>query len=205
VLRKKEEVSVPLATFGPDEFQLMLLWRMADFQPGLVEDAAGSLGVPRAAVAAAHRRWQAMLRSHRFPGGSRRYELVLGRPRAAFERQVGELTTEVTRWALPLWPDLRYEIITVPGGGPVLQEWLVRPDPGTAPKLRTVADLRPWGAVIGDLAGVFADPQHADDGAPSRWAVTFTAADEAGVPRRHLARFVWGLLQTTTVLQEDRL
>jgi hypothetical protein len=192
---------VPIATFGPAEFQLMLLRRMADFQPDLVEDATGALGVPRQAVNDAHRRWQAMIRSHRFPGGNRRYALILGQPRAAFERQVGALTTEVTRWALPLWPDLRFETIAVPGG-PVLQEWLVRPDPGTAPRLRTVADLRPWGCVIGDLAGVFADPKHVDDGAPSRWAVTFTAADEAGTSRRHLARFVWGLLQTTAALDE---
>jgi hypothetical protein len=190
---------VPTATFGPAQFQLMLLRRMADYQPALVEDAVRSLGAPRAAVADAHRRWQAMIRSRTFPGGTRRYRLILGEPRAAFLRQVGALTTEVTRWPLPLWPDLRFETIAVPGG-PVLQEWLVRPQPATRPSLRTVGDLQPWGCVVGDLAGAFAAAQHLDDGAPSGWSVAFTAEDGQGAARRYLARFVWGLLQTTTLV-----
>jgi hypothetical protein len=190
---------MPTATFGPSEFQLMLLRRMADFQPGLVEDAVRSLGAPRQAVTDANRRWQAMVRSRRFPGGNGRYRLILGEPRAAFLRRVGALTTEVTRWSLPLWPDLRFETIAVPGG-PVLQEWLVRPDPATRPQLATTADLQPWSCVVGDLDGAFAAPQHVDDGAPSRWIVTFTADDGHGVPQRYLARFVWGLLQTTALV-----
>jgi hypothetical protein len=188
---------VPTSGFGPAEFQLMLLRRMADYQPGMVEDAVRDLGAPRLAVADANRRWQAMVRSRTFPAGTRRYRIILGEPRAAFQRKVGELTTDVTRWSLPLWPDLRFETIALPGG-PVLQEWLVRPDPATRPQLAAVADAEPWTCVVGDFEDAFAAAAHHDDGAPSRWAVTFTADDAAGVPRRHLARFVWGLLQVIT-------
>lgn len=190
---------MPTPTFGPAQFQLMLLRRMADLQPGLVEDAVRSLGAPRLAVADANRRWQAMVRSRTFPGGSDRYRLILGEPRAAFLRRLGDITMEVSRWPLPLWPQLRFETVAVPGG-PVLQEWLVRPDPATRPRLVTVGDARPWTCVVGDLAAGFTATQHHDDGAPSRWAVTFTADDGRGAPRRYLARFVWGLLQTTTLI-----
>jgi hypothetical protein len=188
-----------MRTFGPAQFQLMLLRRMADYQPDLVEDAVVSLGLPRGAVADANRRWQAMLRSATFPGGNDRYRLILGEPRAAFLRRLGDITMEVSRWPLPLWPQLRFETVAVPGG-PVLQEWLVRPDPATRPHLETVGDARPWTCVVGDLAAGFTATQHHDDGAPSRWAVTFTADDGQGAPRRYLARFVWGLLQTTTLV-----
>jgi len=175
----------------------MLLRRMADYQPVMVEDTVRELGAPRDAVRLASRRWQAMIRSRTFPGGSRRYRLVLGAPRAAFERQVGDLTLEVNRWALPLWPDLRFETVSVPDG-PVLQEWLVRPDPATRPRLDTVADVRPWTCVVGDFGHGFDAARHLDDGAPSRWAVTFTAPDGDGHDGRYLARFVWGLLQQVT-------
>lgn len=53
----------PGAPFGPLDFQLVLLRRMADQQPGLVEDARHELGVPLAVMREANRRWQAMVRS----------------------------------------------------------------------------------------------------------------------------------------------
>jgi hypothetical protein len=186
-----------MRTFGPLEFQLMLLRRMADFQPGLVEDAVTLLGAPRLAVADASRRWQTMVRSRTFPSGSARHRLILGPPRAEFLRQLGDVTMEVTRWPLPLWPELRFETVAVPGG-PVLQEWLVRPDPATRPRLATAADAAPWTCVISDLEHAFTGLEHHDDGVPSRWNVTFTADDERGAPQRYLARFVWGLLQAVT-------
>ncbi|HEY5356983.1 MAG TPA: hypothetical protein VIJ82_04745 [Streptosporangiaceae bacterium] len=188
-----------MRTFGPAQVQLMLLRRMADYQPDLVEDAVVSLGLPRGAVADANRRWQAMLRSATFPGGNDRYRLILGEPRSAFARRLGDITLDVRRWPLPLWPDLRFETVAVPDG-PVLQEWLVRPDPATRPRLESVAGLRPWACVVGDLEHAFGAARHHDDDAPSRWAVTFTADDGQGVARPYLARFVWGLLQTTTPL-----
>jgi hypothetical protein len=190
---------VPAPAFGILEFQLMLLRRMADDQPALVSEAVRSLGVPRLAVADAHRRWQAMIRSRTFPQGSARHRLILGRPETVFTRRFGALASEVAWWPLPLWPDLRFEAIALPGG-PVLQEWLIRPDPATRPGLGTAAEARPWSCVIADLDHSFAPVQHEDGDAPSRWSAVFTASDGAGVPRRHLARFTWGLLQTVTPL-----
>jgi hypothetical protein len=187
--------------FGVTDFQLMLLRRMADDQPELAAAATASLGAPRSAMADATRRWQARLRAPGFPGGTRRYEIVLGPPAAAFTRPFGELDSEVTRWRLPLWPDLRYETISLPGG-PVLQEWLIRPDPATRPALATAADARPWTCVVADLQHGFTDVRHEDGDAPSRWRVLFTAAGEAGAPRRYLARFTWGLLQSVTELDD---
>jgi hypothetical protein len=180
--------------FGALEFQLMLLRRMADYQPDLAESAARSLGVPRLAVADANRRWQAMLRSRTFPADDR-HRLVLGRPEMTFIRRFGAVDNEIAWWPLPLWPDLRFETISVPGG-PVLQEWLVRPDPATRPALRTAADARPWSCVVADIEHAFAPVKHEDGDAPSRWSVAFTADDDA----RHLARFTWGLLQVVTPL-----
>jgi hypothetical protein len=186
-----------MRAFGVAEFQFMLLRRMADYQPGLVEDVVSSLGAPRLSVTHANRRWQAMIRSRTFPGGNTRYRLILGDPVAVFTRRFGDLDCEVSRWRLPLWPDLRFETVAVPGG-PVLQAWLVRPDPATRPVLRTAADARPWGCVIADVDHAFGPVQHADGDAPSGWNVAFTAADDTGQARLHLARFTWGLLQTVT-------
>jgi hypothetical protein len=180
----------------------MLLRRMADFQPALVEQATESLGVPRRAVAEANRRWQARLRSRHFPGGADRYRLVLGAPAAQFSRRFGALTSEVTQWPVPLWPELRFEVIAVPGG-PVLQEWLVRPDPATRPRLAAAADVRPWTCVIADLDHAFAPVRHGDGDAPTRWSSVFTAPGPDGVPRPQHARFVWGLVQTVTPLDTD--
>ena len=76
--------------------------------------------------------------------------------------------------------------------------------PGHTPVLGTAADARPGKCVIADLDHAFAQVQHEDGDAPSRWNVVFTAAGGSGKPRRHLARFVWGLLQTVTALEHPR-
>ncbi|MYZ40380.1 hypothetical protein GT002_36095, partial [Streptomyces sp. SID4917] len=54
--------------FGPLEFQLVLLRRMADHQPELVDDARRELGVSLAEMREANRRWQAMVRAPRARG-----------------------------------------------------------------------------------------------------------------------------------------
>jgi hypothetical protein len=180
--------------FGRIDFQLMLLRRMADYQPGLVQDKLRDLGFARSEAQAAHRRWQEIVRSRSFPGGMARYRLVLGRPADTRQREFGDLTCEITQWELELWPGLWFETIAVPGGA-VVQEWLVRAAGCAPPDLATVAGLRPWGAVVGEVERRFGAVRHSGDDAPTRWSTEFTAGDG-----RYLARFTWGLLQTVEQL-----
>lgn len=70
--------------FGPREFQLVLLRRMADHQPELVEDARHELGASLSEMREANRRWQAMVRSARARGTLSRYRSVLGAPETVF-------------------------------------------------------------------------------------------------------------------------
>jgi hypothetical protein len=184
--------------FGRIDFQLMLLRRMADYQPVLVQDKLRDLGFARSEALAAHRRWQEILRSRSFPAGMARYRIVLGRPTEAHQRTFGDLSCEITQWKLELWPGLWFETIAVPGGA-VVQEWLVRAGDCAAPALATVADLRPWGCVVGEVERRFGAVRHSDDDAPTRWSTEFTAGD-GDRPARYRARFTWGLLQTVEQL-----
>ncbi|MFC3521129.1 hypothetical protein ACFPZ0_18330 [Streptomonospora nanhaiensis] len=187
---------------GVREFQLVLLRRMADFQPGLVEDAARSLGASRTEAREVNATWQRMLRSPRAPAGVRRYTTVLGAPESDGERAVGDLTCRVLRWPLPLWPQLRFEVVALGerGGGGVLQEWLVRAPGSPPPALRAVGDLAPWSCVVGDVGRAFAPAQPLEGTAPARWRLAFTADDGAGAARRYVADFTWGLLQEVRAL-----
>ncbi len=49
--------------FGPLQFQLVLLRRMADHQPELAEEARQELSASLADMREANRRWQAMVRA----------------------------------------------------------------------------------------------------------------------------------------------
>ncbi|MGF1431642.1 hypothetical protein [Kitasatospora sp. LaBMicrA B282] len=181
--------------FGTTEFQLVLLRRMADFQPDLVAAAAARLGASRADQREANKRWQAMIRSSRFPVGARRFGAVLGPPERRLTRRIGDLTCTAEQWALPLWPELRYEVLLGPGGGPAWQEWLVRAEGAPPPALRTLADLTPWSCVVADLAAAFPPATPREGSAPTRWQLDFTAPDLAGTPHRATADFTHGLLQ----------
>src|SRR3984957_19149514 len=188
--------------FGRIDFQLMLLRRMADYQPGLVEDKIRDLGFARSEVRAAHNRWQEIVRSRSFPGGMARYRIVLGRPARTVQHEFGDLSCEVTQWELELWPGLWFETIAVPGGA-VAADWLVRAGDCAPPELKTVADLQPWGCVVGEVERRFGAVRHSGDDAPTRWSTEVTAGGEAGRPGRYLARFTWGLLQTVEELPAD--
>ncbi|GAA4985740.1 hypothetical protein GCM10025734_09440 [Kitasatospora paranensis] len=183
--------------FATTEFQLVLLRRMADFHPELVERAVRRLGCTASEMREANKRWQAMLRSSRFPHGARRYAAVLGPPEAVLPRRIGDLDCTSQSWRLPLWPELRFEILLGPAGpaAPPWNEWLVRA-PGTAvPRLRTVGDLVPWSCVVSDVAAAFPPAVPREGGAPTRWELDFTAPDGTGRPRSCTADFTWGLLQ----------
>jgi hypothetical protein len=180
--------------FARREFQLVLLRRMADYQPDLVAAAMRSLDATRTEMRAVNARWQRILRSPRFPAGERRLRTVLGPPAGGVDRRLGDVTCRTDWWELPLWPDLRFEALIGPDGS-VLHEWLVRPAGVPAPRLESVADLTPWSCVVGDVADRFAPAEHQADTLPSRWQVHFTAPGPEGTGP-YVAHFVWGLLQT---------
>jgi hypothetical protein len=192
--------TMPAATpFTPLDFQLVLLRRMADFRPELVEAARHELGVSLAEQREANRRWQAMVRSPRARGAADRYRLVLGTPEARLRRRIGDLDCEALLWPVPLWPSLRFEVLLAPGGG-VWNEWLVRAPGAPGPSLRTAADLRPWSATVDEVARAFAPVRPLEGTAPTRWRLEFTApqSEAGGERRRWVADFTWGLLQEVT-------
>ncbi|WP_432035379.1 hypothetical protein [Streptomyces cucumeris] len=182
----------------PFPFVLVLLRRMADFQPGLVEDALRELGVGRAVMREANRRWQAMQRSPRRRSAVARYRSVLGPPETSAKRRIGDLTCDALSWPVPLWPDLRFEVLTAPGGA-VWNEWLVRAPGAAGPALRTAADLLPWSCTVDEVARAFAPARPMEGSAPTRWRLAFdapgTEETEKGELRPYVAEFTWGLLQ----------
>ncbi|GAA3489618.1 hypothetical protein [Streptomyces cremeus] len=178
---------------GPREFQLVLLRRMADHQPGLVEDARIAMGVSLTAMREVNRRWQAMVRSPRARGAVNHYRSVLGPPAAVVRRTVGDLECEAYQWRVPLWPDLRLEVITGPDGT-AWNEWLVRAPDAPGPSLGSADDLAPWSATVDEVARAFAafgPVRMLDGGAPHRARLSLTLPD--GTAR--VAEFCWGLFQ----------
>ncbi|KUM72165.1 hypothetical protein AQI84_27220 [Streptomyces griseorubiginosus] len=184
----------PASPFTVDDFQLVLLRRMADHNPGPVEDARRALGVSIAEMREANRRWQAMVRSPRARAAASRYRSVLGPPETVLTRRVGDLECEAWLWSVPLWPDLRFEVLLAPTGA-VWNEWLIRAPGAPGPALRTLADLTPWSCTVDEAARAFAPARPLEGTAPTRWGLSFTAPDEEGVRREVVAEFTWGLLQ----------
>ncbi|MEU9169123.1 hypothetical protein AB0D34_15185 [Streptomyces sp. NPDC048420] len=188
----------PASPFTVHDFQLVLLRRMADHNPGLVEDARHTLGVSIADMREANKRWQAMVRSPRARAAASRYRSVLGTPESVLVRKVGDLECEALLWPVPLWPDLRFEVLLSPTGA-VWNEWLIRAPDAPAPTLRTLADLTPWSCTVDEAAHAFAPARPLEGTAPTRWGLSFTAPDEQGVRREVVAEFTWGLLQRMSV------
>ncbi|MEU1038427.1 hypothetical protein [Streptomyces sp. NPDC005907] len=188
----------PVTPFTPADFQLVLLRRMADHNPDLVEDARHELGASLTDMREANRRWQAMLRSPRSRGAAARYRSVLGAPESVEERRIGDLDCEALLWPVPLWPDLRFEVLLAPNGV-AWNEWLVRAPGAPGPELRTLDDLRPWSCTVDEAARAFAPARPLEGSAPTRWGLAFTAPDGSGVPRPCAAEFTWGLLQRVAV------
>ncbi|MFF7276373.1 hypothetical protein [Streptomyces griseorubiginosus] len=187
----------PAGPFTVHDFQLVLLRRMADHNPGPVEDARRALGVSIADMREANRRWQAMVRSPRARAAASRYRSVLGTPETVLTRTVGDLECEAWLWPVPLWPDLRFEVLLAPTGA-VWNEWLIRAPGAAGPALRTLADLTPWSCTVDEAARAFAPARPLEGTAPTRWGLSFTALDEEGVRREVVAEFTWGLLQRWT-------
>ncbi|MDQ0931188.1 hypothetical protein [Streptomyces turgidiscabies] len=184
--------------FTVTDFQLVLLRRMADHNPDLVEDARHELGVSIADMREANKRWQAMLRSPRARAAASRYRSVLGAPESVTPRRIGDLECEAWLWPVPLWPDLRFEVLVAPNGV-AWNEWLVRAPGAPSPELRTPDDLRPWSCTVDEVARAFAPARPLEGTAPTRWGLAFTAPDGSGVRRECAAEFTWGLLQRVAV------
>ena len=192
----KQAASAP---FTPLDFQLVLLRRMADHNPGLVEDARHALGVSIADMREANKRWQAMVRSPRSRTPASRYRSVLGAPETVLTRKVADLECAAWLWPVPLWPDLRFEALLAPNGSTVWNEWLIRAPDAEGPDLRTLDDLTPWSCTVDEAARAFPPARPLEGTAPTRWGLTFTAPDEKGVRREVVAEFTWGLLQRVAV------
>ncbi|MCH0565213.1 MULTISPECIES: hypothetical protein [unclassified Streptomyces] len=188
----------PAKPFTAHDFQLVLLRRMADHNPDLVADARRALGVSLTGMREANKRWQAMVRSPRARSAASRYRSVLGTPEREGKRAVGDLECAAWQWPLPLWPDLRFEVLVGPNGA-VWNEWLVRAPDADGPTLRTLDDLIPWSCTVDEAARAFAPARPLEGTAPTRWGLAFTAPDAQGVPHEVVAEFTWGLLQRTAV------
>ncbi|MFE9681521.1 hypothetical protein [Streptomyces sp. NPDC006285] len=181
--------------FTPLDFQLVLLRRMADHNPDLVEDARHALGASVAEMREANRRWQAMRHAPRSRGALSRHRSILGDPESVTPRRIGDLSCEAYLWPVPLWPDLRFEVLVAPGGV-AWNEWLVRAPGAPSPDLASPADLTPWSCTVDEAARAFAPVRPLEGSAPTRWALAFTAPDGTdGVRREYTAEFTWGLLQ----------
>ncbi|MFE0330820.1 hypothetical protein ACWEWI_03290 [Streptomyces sp. NPDC003753] len=186
------------SAFTPRDFQLVLLRRMADHNPDLVEDARHELGASIADMREANKRWQAMVRSPRSRSALSRYRSVLGEPESTTPRRIGDLDCDALLWPVPLWSDLRFEVLVAPNGV-VWNEWLVRAPGAPSPELKTLEDLTPWSCTVDEAARAFAPARPLEGTAPTRWGLAFTAPDARGVRHQVAAEFTWGLLQRVGV------
>jgi hypothetical protein len=169
------------------EFCLVLLRRMADLRPDLVSAALPRVSADRAQARAAHRRWQALHHAPRAPRGLALRTAVLGPADTVEDRMFGDLPVQVHRWPLPLWPHLRWEVLSGPGGA-VLHEHLVRA-PGSLEPPAAAGRLRIWEHVLDDVVGL-PGAVSVDPGVVTRW--------EIHLPGGVRAVFVQGLLQQVT-------
>jgi hypothetical protein len=179
--------------FGPWEFQLMLLRRMADFQPELVTAALSEMGATRARQRAAHHRWQQLQRSTRFDHGITGVLAALGPPESDVEHDTAYGPVREQRWRLPyLWPELRWSVLSGLGGT-VLRSELVRLRAREPALPSRTSPPAPWSLVVADTAAQLA--QHRDDTITSRTVLWWPAAED------HALRltFVWGLLQEAVI------
>jgi hypothetical protein len=169
------------------EFCLVLLRRMADLRPDLVTEALPRLAADRRQARTAHRRWQALQHAPGAPEGLALRLAVLGPAGEVEPRRFGDVGLEVRRWELPLWPQLRWEAVSAPGGA-VLHEQLVRA-PGSPLPAASAGRLRVWEHDLDEVAAL-PGATVIDPGVVTR--------AEVQLPGGVRAQFVWGLLQRVT-------
>ena len=185
--------SVPITAA---EFPLVLLRRMADYQPQLVEDARNELGFDVSEMRAVNATWQRMLRSRNSRGALGQLHGILGKPAEIIERKIGDAACRCEQWELPLWPDLRFEAFIGPGDM-LLKEHLVRAPDSTRPTLEKMSALTPWSCVLGDAAVAFGPLRQLEGSAPTRDLALAEVIDDAERNTKITVslEFVYGLLQ----------
>lgn len=185
---------VPSVPLSAAEFPLILLRRMADYQPLLVEQARARLGHDVTEMRSVNATWQRMLRSRGSRGPLGSLHAVLGRPLEVVQRKVGDVNCRCEQWELPLWPELRFEAFIGPGDM-LLKEHLVRAPSSARPLLRTLGDLTPWSCVLGDVAMAAGPLRHLEASAPTRDLALIEIDDGSGTAITVATEFVYGLLQ----------
>ena len=173
----------------------MLLRRMADYQPRLVEDARGRLGFDVSEMRAVNATWQRMLRSRHSRGSLGQLHSVLGKPVDVLARKVGDVECRCEQWELPLWPELRFEAFIGPGDM-LLKEHLVRAPGAARPVLSVLSDLTPWSCVLGDMAVAFGRLRQLEGSAPTRDLALVEVDDGSGTKVTVATEYVYGLLQS---------
>lgn len=185
-------MAVPSVPVTRAEFPLVLLRRMADYQPLLVERARTELGYDVTEMRAVNATWQRMLRSRGSRGPLGQLHSVLGKPEQIVRRKVGDAQCRCEQWELPLWPDLRFEAFIGPGDI-LLKEHLVRAPDSPRPEPKTLEDLTPWSCVLGDVAIALGPMRQLEGSAPTHDLALVEIGPE---PKTTIAvEFVYGLLQ----------
>lgn len=188
-------MTIPSVPISATEFQLVLLRRMADYQPRLVEDARGRLGFDVSEMRAVNATWQRMLRSRHSRGSLGQLHSVLGKPVDVLARKVGDVECRCEQWELPLWPELRFEAFIGPGDM-LLKEHLVRAPGAARPVLSVLSDLTPWSCVLGDMAVAFGRLRQLEGSAPTRDLALVEVDDGSGTKVTVATEYVYGLLQS---------
>src|SRR4051812_36399052 len=116
---------------------------MGHFPPARVRAALEGGGVTRGQARAAHPRWQRICHSRAFRSDVQRYAAVLGPAAGQEEQALGDLLVVRRWWPLgALWPDLVWQVVSLPEG-PTVHAELVRAV--ACPALpRDPHALRPW-------------------------------------------------------------
>ena len=198
-------MTVPSVPVRAAEFPLVLLRRMADYQPRLVEEARGRLGYDVSEMRAVNATWQRMLRSRGSRGALGQLHAVLGRPVEVVERKVGDVACRCEQWEVPeqIWPGLRFEAFVGPGGM-LLKEHLVRAPGVPRPTLRSLSDLTAWSCVLGDVAVELGPLRQLEGSAPTRDLALVEVDDGAGERMTVATEFVYGLLQAARRYESAR-
>lgn len=191
-------MTIPSVPVTAAEFPLVLLRRMADYQPRLVEDARTRLGYDVTEMRAVNATWQRMLRGRHSRGALGQLHRVLGKPVEVIERKVGDAACRCEQWEVPeeIWgPGLQFEAFIGPGDM-LLKEHLVRATGVPRPSLHSLSDLTPWSCVLGDVAMTFGRLRQLEGSAPTRDLALVDIDDGTGVKVTVATEYVYGLLQS---------